>query len=87
LKIEPPSKIQTSEVDNTRILYDRQTAARLLSISVSTLDRFIANKALAARRVGRKVLLQHTELMKFSRRDAVMHLTRQSGPVWHILIR
>jgi len=59
----------------TRILYDRKSAARLLSISVSTLDRFIGNKALTARRVGRKVLLPHTELMKFSRKDTLMHLT------------
>jgi excisionase family DNA binding protein len=70
LKIE---SVATEE--NTRILYDRQTAARLLSISLSTLDRFIASKAITARRVGRKVLLQHVELMKFSRRDTVMHLT------------
>ena len=65
------------ESDTIRILYDRQTAARLLSISLSTLDRFIGSKALAARRVGRKVMLQHTELLKFSRRDSIMHPASQ----------
>jgi excisionase family DNA binding protein len=52
-----------------RILYTRQESAKLLSISVDTLDRLIAAKKLTARRVGRKVLLQHVELQKFSRKD------------------
>ena len=54
-----------------RMLYDRKEAARQLSISVDTLDRLIGTKQLTARRVGRKVLLPHVELMKFSRRDTV----------------
>ena len=52
-----------------KILYTRKEAAKLLSISLDTLDRLIGTKRLAARRVGRRVLLQHVELMKFSRRD------------------
>lgn len=54
-----------------KILYTRQEAAHMLSISVDTLDRLIGSKKLTARRIGRKVLLQHTELLKFSRRDTV----------------
>jgi excisionase family DNA binding protein len=40
-----------------------------LSISSDTLDRLIGSKKLTARRVGRRVLLQHTELLRFSRKD------------------
>lgn len=54
-----------------RILYDRIDAAKALSISVKTLDRLVARKAIAARRVGRRVLIQHVELMKFSRKDTL----------------
>lgn len=54
-----------------RILYTRQDAAKLLSISLATLDRLIGTKKLPARRIGRKVMLQHVELMKFSRKDTV----------------
>lgn len=54
-----------------RILYTRVEAANLLSISVSSLDRLIADKRLAARRIGRKVLLPHVELMKLSCRDTI----------------
>ena len=41
----------------------------MLSISVSTIDRLIGAKSLIARRIGRKVLLPHVELMRFSRKD------------------
>lgn len=53
----------------TRVLYDRKCAAHQLSISVRSLDRLIDNKHLTCRRIGRKVLVPHTELMKLSRRD------------------
>ena len=54
-----------------RILYTRSESAKLLSISLSSLDRLIGNKMLSARRIGRKVLLPHVELMKLSRRDTI----------------
>lgn len=53
----------------TKILYERKEAAELLSISLRSLDRLIGNKQLAARRVYRRVLIPHTELMRFSRSD------------------
>ena len=52
-----------------RILYTREEAAFQLSISVATLDRLVGSKQLTARRVGRRVLIAHVELMKLSRRD------------------
>jgi len=54
-----------------KILYTRAEAANMLSMSLSSIDRYIATKELTARRKGRKVLLQHVELMKFSRKDTV----------------
>jgi excisionase family DNA binding protein len=57
--------------DETRILYTREDAAQQLSISMSTLDRLIGNKQLSARRIGRKVLVPHIELLKLSRRDTL----------------
>jgi excisionase family DNA binding protein len=51
------------------MLYDRKEAARQLSISVRSLDYLIANRQLAFRRVGRKILIPHAELVRFARRD------------------
>jgi excisionase family DNA binding protein len=70
-----PSDIATlPPISDTRILYSREDAAYQLSISVSTLDRLIGGKHLAARRIGRKVLVPHIELMKISRRDIIQSL-------------
>lgn len=52
-----------------RMLYDRREAARQLSISVRSLDYLIAGKKLATRRVGKKVLIPHAELVRFARAD------------------
>ena len=62
---------EATALDGPRILYTRQEAARLLSVSVRTIDRVISTKALVVRRIGRSVLIPHVELMKLSRRDVV----------------
>jgi hypothetical protein len=49
-----------------RLLYDRREAARQLSISVRSLDYIIAAKGLDTRRIGRKVLVTHASLMRYS---------------------
>ena len=51
---------------DTRLLYDRKTAARLLSISVRSLDYIIAGKGLDTRRIGRKVLVTHASLVRYA---------------------
>ena len=51
------------------LLYDRKTAARMLSISVGTLDRLVAKKLLRARRIGSRVLIPRGELLRFARAD------------------
>lgn len=53
----------------SRLLYDRKEAARQLSVSVRSLDYLIAGKQLATRRLGKKVMIPHGELVRFARAD------------------
>jgi excisionase family DNA binding protein len=52
-----------------RLLHPRKEAAWLLGISVRSLDYLIANKQLATRKIGGRVLIPHSELVRFSRAD------------------
>lgn len=52
--------------DEPRILYDRKSAARQLSISVRSLDYLISGKKLATRRLGKKIMIPHAELVPFA---------------------
>jgi excisionase family DNA binding protein len=66
--------VQNTQQDNSgqprpRLLYTREEAAYMLSCSIRSLDYYIASKRITARRMGRKVLIQHGELMRFSRQD------------------
>lgn len=56
-----------------QILMSKRDAARMLSISVRTVDNLILRKELSARRVGRRVLISRKALEEFARRD---HPTR-----------
>jgi hypothetical protein len=47
-------------------LYDRKEAARQLSISMRSLDYLIARKQLDTRRIGKKVLVTHASLVRYS---------------------
>lgn len=49
-----------------RLLYDRKTAARMLSISVRSLDYILAGKHLDTRRIGKKVLITRASLVAFA---------------------
>jgi hypothetical protein len=49
-----------------RLLYDRKSAALMLSISVRTLDYIVAAKGLDTRRIGRKVLVTHASLVRYA---------------------
>lgn len=56
-------------IEDKRLLYSRQEASHQLSISTRTLDYLIANKAMRFRRIGRKVLIPHGELVRFASGD------------------
>ena len=52
-----------------RLLVGRIEAAEMLSISPRALDYLVANKRLATRRIGSRVLIPVSELRRFSRDD------------------
>lgn len=52
-----------------KLLYNRSEAAKMLSISLRTLDTLLASKQLAARRIGKRVLITNQSLLNFVRRD------------------
>jgi excisionase family DNA binding protein len=54
-------------MEGPRLLYTRKEAARQLSISVRSLDYLIATKQLATRRLGKRVMIPHSELVRFAR--------------------
>jgi hypothetical protein len=49
----------------SKLLYSRRESAEKLSISVRSVDYFIAKKELDTRRIGRKVLVTHASLLRF----------------------
>ena len=55
--------------ENHRLLYDRKSAAGQLSISVRSLDYLIAQGRFNTRRIGKKVLIPHADLVRFARAD------------------
>jgi excisionase family DNA binding protein len=57
------------ETNFDRLRYDRLSAAELLSISVRTLDYRISNGQIKVRRDGNKVLIPHSELVRYARAD------------------
>lgn len=59
-----------------RILYDRKSAAVQLSISVRSLDYLIAQGKFNTRRIGKKILIPHADLVRFAKAD-------HFGPVRH----
>ena len=49
-----------------KLLYDRKSAAFALSVSVRTVDYYLANGEFETRRIGRKVLITAASLRKFA---------------------
>jgi hypothetical protein len=50
-----------------KLLYDRKSAAFALSISIRSLDYLISLKKINTIRLGSKIMIGHSELVKFSR--------------------
>jgi excisionase family DNA binding protein len=71
---KPPVRVE--DFKSHRLLVGGREAAELLSISPRALDYLVANKQIATRRIGTRVLIPMTELQKFSRVD---HPARLSG--------
>lgn len=54
---------------NETIVLNKKEAARILGVSLRTIDRLIALKELPVRRLGRRVLIPRSSLDNFLRRD------------------
>lgn len=54
-------------MSETRLLYDRKSAAQQLSISVRALDYLIQQQRISTRRIGGRVLVAYEELRRFAR--------------------
>jgi hypothetical protein len=50
----------------SRLLYDRKESARQLSISIRSLDYLIAAKTFRTIRIGKKVVIPHSELVRYA---------------------
>lgn len=64
----------TQQPQPFKLLYSKADAAEMLSLSLRTIDHLIANKELAVRRAGKRVLVSYQSLLQFVRRD---HATRR----------
>ena len=69
-----------TNVAKPKLLYSRKAAAELLSIALRTLDYLITNQKIAIVRVGRRVLITHQELQRFSRRGYAIGVHECSVP-------
>ena len=69
----------TSPQPLTRLLYDRKSAAQMLSISIRSLDYLIARKELDTRRIGKKVLVPHRELVRYAQGNHYANITSESS--------
>jgi excisionase family DNA binding protein len=58
--------MSNSTSTETRLLYDRKSAAQQLSVSVRTIDYLVANKELDTRRIGKKVLVTRASLVRYA---------------------
>jgi excisionase family DNA binding protein len=58
------------------LLHSKRESARLIGLSERTLQTLISKKQIGVRRVGRRVLVPHAELLKFTRSD---HSTKRKG--------
>jgi|SRR6185437_16419453 len=70
MKNQPPPAQPELSIEE-RFLVDRRRAAQYLSLSQRSLDYLVANKQLAVRRIGGRVLIPLQELKRFARMDHV----------------
>jgi hypothetical protein len=59
-------QVTASPTDARKLLYARKEAAAALGISVRTLDHMIAQKIIATRRLGKKVMVTAAELRRIA---------------------
>jgi hypothetical protein len=57
-----------------KILFDRKSAAQALSISIRSLDYFLAAQAFETRKIGRKTLITAGSLKRFAQGNHFGHI-------------
>jgi excisionase family DNA binding protein len=62
-------RMDTAEQKEIRLLVTKREAASALSVSIRTVENFIRQKELAARKIGRRTLIPLVSLEAFARRD------------------
>lgn len=75
--------LKTADDHAPRLLYDRKEAARQLSISVRSVDYYLAQRKFDTRRIGKKVLITHASLVRFAQQnhyEGVLAPPKESGP-------
>lgn len=55
-----------------KLLFGKKDCARILGISVRTLENLIASRQLSVRRIGRRVLVHRRDLETFARHDHLL---------------
>ncbi len=58
--------MSTSSVAVQRLLYDKRTAAEMLSISLRSLNYLLSRGEIRFRRIGSRVLIPHGDLVRFA---------------------
>jgi excisionase family DNA binding protein len=64
-----------------RLLYDRKSAAKMLSISIRSLAYLLSRGEIRFRRIGSKTLIPHSELVRFARGHHTGPLARADKPL------
>jgi excisionase family DNA binding protein len=57
--------MSAGDCTTSQLFYGRLRAAKLVDLSYKTLDNAIRNGEIEARKVGRRVLISHDELLRF----------------------
>jgi|KBSMisStaDraftv2_1062788.scaffolds.fasta_scaffold18835_5 excisionase family DNA binding protein len=66
-----PHPISDVGAQEFKLLFSQKDAARILGVSLRTLQNLIASKQLPVRRIGRRVLVHRKDLESFARRDHI----------------
>lgn len=74
-------KEKLAETTEVRLLYDRKSAARMLSISLRSLTYLLSHGDIRFRRIGAKTLIPHAELIRFIKSHHTEPIRRPSPPV------
>ena len=67
--VQPATAAHGAAMPFPKLMYSKREAAEMLSISIRTLDYLITNNRITIRRIGKRILIQHQELVRFSKQD------------------